>query len=160
MPDNVASGQPEQGRVSRRDYLSLGGIASAGAAILFSTVGMLRLPKPRVLPDVSNLVRLGKASKFPPGTVTVLPEQKVSVVATERGIGVISLVCTHLGCIVNKTERGYDCPCHGSKFDADGHVLGGPAPRSLPWLAVSQRPDGTLLVDLESEVAPGEFYKA
>ncbi len=154
MPDKLNSE-----KVSRRDYLCMASVGSAGAAICFSTIGMLRLPKPRVMPDVSSLVLLGKASKFPPGAVSVLPEQKICVLSTDQGIVVISLVCTHLGCVVSRTESGFDCPCHGSKFDPNGKVLGGPAPRSLPWLAVSQRPDGTLMVDRDKEVAQGEFYK-
>ena len=148
----------ESESISRRDYLGLVGVGSAAAAIAFSTVGMLRLPKPRVLPDVSGLLRLGNASKFPPGTVTVLPERKVCVFGTDDGIAVMSLVCTHLGCIVKKTKTGFDCPCHGSKFGPEGELEGGPAPRSLPWWAVSQAPDGTLLVNLAKEVAAGEAY--
>ena len=154
------SDQLESESISRRDYLGLAGVGSAAAAIVFSTAGMVRLPKPRVLPEVTGLLRLGNPSTFPPGTVTVLPEHKVCVFGTEDGIGVMSLVCTHLGCIVKKLQTGFDCPCHGSKFGPQGELLGGPAPSSLPWWAVSQAPDGTILVDLSKEIPPGETYRA
>lgn len=38
-------------------------------------------------------------------------------------------VCTHMRCPLrwNPEERTWDCPCHGSRFDPDGNVLGGPA---------------------------------
>ncbi len=41
--------------------------------------------------------------------------------------------CPHLGCALrwNKAERSWDCPCHGSRFDADGRLLNNPATDDL-----------------------------
>lgn len=51
----------------------------------------------------------------------------------DGGVRALSATCTHLGCLVgfNNAERTWDCPCHGSRFDVDGGVLGGPATRPL-----------------------------
>lgn len=40
-------------------------------------------------------------------------------------------ICTHLGCIPNRRESGWLCPCHGSAYDVSGRVVRGPAPRNL-----------------------------
>jgi len=44
-----------------------------------------------------------------------------------------AVYCTHLGCPVHwlAAPRIFLCPCHGSVFNGDGTVAGGPAPRPL-----------------------------
>jgi len=45
--------------------------------------------------------------------------------------------CTHLGCRLDRVVEGVVvCPCHGSRFDAAGRVLAGPATRPLQPLRV------------------------
>lgn len=56
--------------------------------------------------------------------------EKIAVYKNEIGeVHSMSAVCPHLGCIVdwNDTEKSWDCPCHGSRFDCLGKVLCGPA---------------------------------
>ena len=46
--------------------------------------------------------------------------------------------CVHLGCRVPwcATAQGFECPCHGSKYDYIGEYFSGPAPRNLDRFVV------------------------
>jgi glycine/D-amino acid oxidase-like deaminating enzyme/nitrite reductase/ring-hydroxylating ferredoxin subunit len=64
------------------------------------------------------------------GTVARIGGKAVAAYRDDGGeLHTRSAVCTHLGCLVsfNPAERSWDCPCHGSRFAADGAVLEGPA---------------------------------
>lgn len=77
------------------------------------------------------------------------PDGKYWLITTEEGeTKAIYMVCTHLGCLYKWVDANwrFECPCHGSKFNHDGLYIEGPAPRSLDWFEIVNRPDGTMAV--------------
>jgi glycine/D-amino acid oxidase-like deaminating enzyme/nitrite reductase/ring-hydroxylating ferredoxin subunit len=69
------------------------------------------------------------------GRVIVRHGKRIAAYRDEAGqLHERSAACTHLKCIVewNSTEKSWDCPCHGSRFDPYGAVLNGPAISPLP----------------------------
>jgi glycine/D-amino acid oxidase-like deaminating enzyme/nitrite reductase/ring-hydroxylating ferredoxin subunit len=80
---------------------------------------------------------VGDAGEIAHGEGAILRDglHKLAVFRDEQGaLHAHSAICPHLGCAVrwNGVEGTFDCPCHGSRFDArDGHVINGPANRGL-----------------------------
>ena len=123
--------------ISRRDLLGLSSLWMTAGSVLFALVGALRLPRAAVLDSPSKRVRLSLPEALAAGTAFVPPGRSMAVFRDAEGVFAISTVCTHLGCIVKPTAEGFECPCHGSRFAADGSVTRGPAPQPLRWLKVS-----------------------
>jgi glycine/D-amino acid oxidase-like deaminating enzyme/nitrite reductase/ring-hydroxylating ferredoxin subunit len=70
---------------------------------------------------------------------------KVAVYRDEKGeVHERSAICRHLGCVVdwNTLESTWDCPCHGSRYDAYGHVIQGPANSDLPEVESTEADSG------------------
>ncbi|MGI4875120.1 MAG: FAD-dependent oxidoreductase [Janthinobacterium lividum] len=92
-----------------------------------------------VVADYTELLTGGdvaSADDIAPGTGAVLRHglTKVAVYRDAEGqTHECSAICPHLGCVVhwNNQETSWDCPCHGSRFDAYGHLLAGPANSDL-----------------------------
>jgi glycine/D-amino acid oxidase-like deaminating enzyme/nitrite reductase/ring-hydroxylating ferredoxin subunit len=79
---------------------------------------------------------VSSTEEITPNSGAVLREgmSKVAIFCDEAGeLHRRSAVCTHLGCIVgwNKAASTWDCPCHGSRYDAYGRVINGPANKDL-----------------------------
>ena len=139
----------------RRDFLGLTAWWSAAAALLFGFLGAMRLPKAAVLPSPSKRFRVRLPASLEAGQAFIPQGRSVAIYKETSGIFAVSTVCTHLGCIVKTTEKGFDCPCHGSKFNKDGSVVRGPAPKALPWLEVKHLGGDNFLIDEGKPVAAG-----
>lgn len=140
--------------VPRRDMLGLLSLWSMASALVFATLGMLRLPRAAVLPSPSKTFRVVLPETLLPGDAFVPPGRSVALFRDGEGVHAISIICTHLGCIVKPTAAGFECPCHGSRFAKDGTVTGGPAPTPLGWLQVSAA-GGAVIVDEAATVPAG-----
>ncbi len=147
--------------MGRRGFLRLATVAvgSFVASAIGVTAWMLRSARPMVWPDRSARFKIGMPDQFPPGTIREFPTQKVIVFSEDAGLHAISTICTHLGCVVGRHEKGFDCPCHGSKFDSEGRIISGPAPSGLPWLHIEELPSGHLAVDAGDYVPLGTKFR-
>lgn len=141
-------------RMARRTVLKIIGQLSVLGAFLIQIGGAVRAFIPNVLYEPPRKFKIGQPVDFPEG-VTFVPGHRLFVVRRGNAFGVISAICTHLGCTVRweAWKPEFDCPCHGSRYRPNGTVIGGPAPRPLPWFALSLSPDGYLVVDTSEQVA-------
>jgi glycine/D-amino acid oxidase-like deaminating enzyme/nitrite reductase/ring-hydroxylating ferredoxin subunit len=79
------------------------------------------------------------ADEVKPGEGAIIRHGLKKVATYRDAAGTIherSAVCVHLGCIVdwNSKEKSWDCPCHGSRYDAYGKVFQGPANSDLGYV--------------------------
>lgn len=123
-------------RSSRRDFLKLTTAGLLSAAGLLGLGGLLRFLDYDSEPPARTAFDVGSLTKFPVGSRTALAEIPAVLISTKEGFSALSLVCTHLGCTVEGWEDGYQCPCHGSRYGADGTVQRGPARQPLRRLRV------------------------
>jgi glycine/D-amino acid oxidase-like deaminating enzyme/nitrite reductase/ring-hydroxylating ferredoxin subunit len=75
-------------------------------------------------------------AEIAPGQGALLRQglSKVAVYRDPAGaLHSFTAVCPHMHCIVhwNRAEASWDCPCHGSRFDAYGRMVNGPANSDL-----------------------------
>lgn len=155
----MSNGTQDKNGTSRRGFLGLATITAVLLSFSAALAGALRLFKPDVYYEESRKFKIGTPNNYPIGQVKKIEDKRVFIFSENDGFHVISAVCTHLGCIVSLSENGFQCPCHGSKYDSEGRVIAGPAPRPLPWFEITESLDGTLTVDAAKEVKRGTRFK-
>jgi cytochrome b6-f complex iron-sulfur subunit len=128
--------------VSRRQFIQLG-LATLGAAWLGTWL------QSRLFPDTDTIQEAQPVSfplsDLPVGGTKAITYGGVSVlvVRTRESLRAFSLVCTHLGCIVEwqADKKEFYCPCHDGRFDEFGDVLAGPPPIPLEQIPVRVEED-------------------
>ena len=154
---------------TRRSFLHKLGLGSTLLGLFGFGLQSFRSLIPNVLYESSQKFKIGLPSNLAEG-MTFLEDKRLYIFKQGNSFYAISGSCTHLGCTVKYTKLNqpktvemsgekktipfeFHCPCHGSKFYADGTNYAGPAPRPLHWFKLELSPDdGQLIVDTSSEV--------
>ncbi len=151
--------EQKNGRLTRRDFFQLVfGWCAALFAFGASIAAVGRFFVPNVLNEPDQQYKALKPEDYPEG-VTFLEDLRVYLIRKGNSFRAVSAICTHLGCTVDRNAdgNGFHCPCHGSRFNENAVVIGGPAPRPLPWLLVSLSRDGRLVIDASQKVNPDKY---
>lgn len=153
--ERVVEVSTEEAGVSRRQFFNRALLASFGAFLALMGVDSLAFLWPKLSGgfgadiDAGAISDLQAQSVTPDGSIipVFIPEARAYVVPAPTSLseqfagrnvettGLMALFqrCVHLGCRVPwcGPSQGFECPCHGSKYNAIGEYFAGPAPRNL-----------------------------
>jgi isorenieratene synthase len=124
---------------SRRDFLGQlwawagAGLAASSGVVLFRGLRSAGPPAREIVLDTASVARAAASGGAAVGELWLS--------GTSDTPAALSLTCTHLGCRVAGAADGFACPCHGSRFDAGGAPVSGPARAALRRVPLSRRGD-------------------
>lgn len=132
---------------SRRSFLASSGVALAGLAAAPALASLQGCGDedgsniPKLTADItvplSSLPGLSAAGADASITDSSYPYK---IIVRNNGNGQYqawSSYCNHEGCEVDYVGTGFDCPCHGATWNAQGVLKTGPATENLLEFAVS-----------------------
>ncbi len=100
--------------------------------------GGLKFLAPPITQPLPGPVEAGLMGDFAANSLTFVPAAKAWLGRDEAGLYAISAICPHLGCTVGQVaDNTFQCPCHGSRFNAHGAVLNGPATSPMTYLEIN-----------------------
>jgi Rieske Fe-S protein len=133
-------------QTTRRDFLKLSTNSLLALAGVLGVGGLIRFLSYQYDETPQTEFEIGPASDYPFNSRTVLAYIPAVIIHDKHGLQAFSLQCTHLGCSVEPRNFGFECPCHGSRFDLNGVIAKGPATSSLKKFRIEELEDGTLRV--------------
>ena len=179
----------EEAGITRRQFLTKALRISFGAFAGIQAISWLGFMWPKVSGGFGSKVDAGKVEDLKKQIVqgdgsvipAFIPEARAYVLPFDSsqasdsqfsdgdtiadGLVAIYQRCVHLGCRVPwcNSSQGFECPCHGSKYNLVGEYYAGPAPRNLDRFVVSVNPAGKFIIDtgtiIESPRASGLSVK-
>jgi len=153
---------PSEGATTRRGFIGWLGAGAVALGIGLPAALSVRSVVPNALYEEPRQLKLGPLDSFADGS-TFVAAKRLFIFREKNILYCVSAICTHLGCtvqLVNMKEAAggfeFHCPCHGSKFRADGTNFAGPAPKPLMYYKLSVTPDdGQLMADLSQPAGKG-----
>jgi len=165
---------PEEAGVTRRMFFNRALLATFGGYLGLMGLSIAAFMWPKISGGFGSKVDAGpvediRAQLFlPDGSVQPLfiPDARAYVMPFDEAAGVqfegkgvvaggltaLWQKCVHLGCRVPwcASSQGFECPCHGSKYNFVGEYQAGPAPRNLDRFVVEVTEGGRFVIDTGS----------
>ena len=132
--------------ISRRNFLNLAWKLLLALSGLLGVGGLLQYLGYQSEPAPPTQFKLGDVSNYPQGSRNIVPEAQAIIQNDVQGLHALSLICPHLGCLVEPDKDGFACPCHGSKFFQNGALRAGPANKPMTELRLEETADGMLIL--------------
>jgi cytochrome b6-f complex iron-sulfur subunit len=113
-------------------------------------------------PIPEDPVHVGHMDDFNRWEVVTIEGYRLAVGRDDDGLWAVSTQCTHLGCNIADLStdgrvsfNGFECGCHGSRYDREGNVESGPSVRDLRNFSVAIDGGGEVFVDMTDAVPVG-----
>lgn len=168
MDNSFPLESPSMSRRQLLNFLTGAAIASTAAGALYPVAKYFIPPAEGgeggaiLAKDIlGNIIPASQILVEPPGTRALVAglagDPTYLIVKEDDTLDPMGIVdnCTHLGCTFpwNAIDQQFQCPCHGSRYSADGSVVRGPAPLPLKLVHVAVK-DNAILILPWTEIDP------
>jgi cytochrome b6-f complex iron-sulfur subunit len=141
-------------KLTRGQFFGVAWLGAMGLVTTETVFALGRYIQPVSTGGFGGWILAGNVDDFEVDSVTYILSGRFYIVRNDLGLLAIWQKCTHLGCAVPwvPEEQQFHCPCHGSLYNEEGVVEGGPAPRPLNLFPIEIRGQ-EVWVDTSSPIA-------